>query len=347
MIDLRSDTVTEPTAAMIEAMTRASWGDDSRDGDATVRRLEAYAAELVGKQAALFLPSGTMANLVALLTHAPHGAEVLCDPDAHTLSSELGGITAVAGLLPRTVPADDGAMRLDVLEQSIRKAGPNQSGAGLIWLENSHNNAGGTVLSAPWLQGLHALAQSHRLPVHMDGARLFNAAAASRRSAAEIAVSADSVCFCLSKGLSAPVGSLLCGTAAFIETARARRRMLGGNMRQAGPLAAAGLVALESMRERLVEDHTTARAFAARLHEIDARCTDPARVVTNIVQMSVRHTAFDAPHWSAALAVRGVRVSPANRHTLRFVTHRHIDAAAIEEAIAAIEETQREFETKR
>jgi len=243
MIDLRSDTVTQPTPAMLEAMHAATSGDDSRDGDPTVRALEALAAEITDKEAAAFMPSGTMTNLVALLTHARRGGEVLIEAGAHILHSEKGGIAAVAGLMHRGLRGERGAMDIDMMRAAITPA------TALICLETTHNGAGGTVLPLAHMQAVHELAAQHRLPVHTDGARLFNAAVALGVPARQIAQHTDSVCFCISKGLSAPVGSLLCGSVQFIDQARAHRRMLGGNMRQSGMLAAAGIVALDTMVE--------------------------------------------------------------------------------------------------
>src|SRR5687767_6832545 len=255
MIDLRSDTVTRPTEAMLESMREASFGDDSRDGDETVRRLEALAAERMGKEAAAFMPSGTMTNLVAVLTHTARGGEVLLEADSHMLNSELGGITTVAGTFYRPIAGVRGAIDLDRLAENIRVATRQNFGTALVCMETSHNKAGGAVLPLAHMQAVREVTRKAGVPVHIDGARVFNAAVALKTDAASIAQHGDSIAFCVSKGLSAPVGSLLCGSGAFVERARAFRRMVGGNMRQAGPLAAAGIVALETMTERLAEDH--------------------------------------------------------------------------------------------
>ncbi|MDP2240001.1 MAG: GntG family PLP-dependent aldolase [Burkholderiales bacterium] len=329
MIDLRSDTVTQPTPAMLEAMRTATSGDDSRDGDPAVRALEALAAELTGKQAAAFMPSGTMTNLVALLTHARRGGEVLIEAGAHILNSEKGGIAAVAGLMHRGLRGERGAMDLDMLRAAISPA------TALICLETTHNGAGGTVLPLAHMQTVHELAGKHRLPVHTDGARLFNAATALGLPAKDIAQHTDSVCFCISKGLSAPVGSLLCGSAGFIERSRINRRMLGGNMRQSGMLAAAGIVALETMTARLGEDHEHAKLLAGRLHGLDAVLADPRGVETNIIRVNLGHTGMTAATWSALLKEKGVLASPCDPHTLRLVTHRHILRADIDAVITA------------
>ncbi|HET7597043.1 MAG TPA: GntG family PLP-dependent aldolase [Burkholderiales bacterium] len=336
MIDLRSDTVTRPTEAMVESMREATFGDDSRDGDATVMKLERLAAERLGKEAAAFMPSGTMANLVAMLTHAQRGGEVLLEQGSHTLNAELGGIAGVAGLFYRGIPGTRGAMDLDALREALRPTLRNQMGTALVWMENSHNRSGGAVLPLEHMKAVQRLAGEHTVPVHLDGARIFNAAAALKREAREIAQHADSACFCVSKGLSAPVGSVLCGTSGFIERARAFRRMVGGNLRQAGPLAAAGIVALETMVDRLAEDHRTAKRLAQGLHRIDRDLVDPAGVETNLVRAELRKSGRRAAEWSARLKDKGILVSPCDAYALRFVTHRHIGDAEVDAAIDAL-----------
>lgn len=335
IIDLRSDTVTRPTAAMLSAMLEASQGDDSRDGDATVASLEALAAARTGKAASAFMPSGTMTNLVAVLAHTRRGGEVLLEAGAHILNSELGGIASVAGAFYKSIPGRRGAMDLNELREAIRPATRHSSGTALICMESTHNRAGGTVLPLEHMHAVHALALENGVPVHTDGARLFNAAIALGVDAAQIAQHTDSVCFCVSKGLSAPVGSLLCGSQEFIERARAFRRMVGGNMRQSGSLAAAGIVALESMIERLAEDHATARQLAAGLHAIDPSLCEPAQVETNLVRVDLKQSASHAMQWSLQLKAQGILVNPADNRSLRFVTHRHISAADVNAAIAA------------
>ena len=339
MIDLRSDTVTRPTEAMIESMREATLGDDSRDGDETVGRLEALAATRLGKEAAAFMPSGTMTNLVAMLTHTHRGGEVLLEAGAHILNSELGGIARLAGAFHRGIPGRRGAMDLDKLAEAIRPPGRQSFGTALICMETSHNRAGGAVLPLEHMQAVYALARRYDVPVHTDGARLFNAAIALQTDARAIAEHTDSICFCVSKGLSAPVGSLLCGPAAFIERARAFRRMVGGNMRQAGPIAAAGILALETMTDRLAEDHAMARRLAEGLQRISPHIAD--RADTNIVNADVSASGRPAAEWSSELAARGIRVSPGDAYTLRFVTHRHIGEAEIDRAVHAFGEVWR------
>ncbi|MBC7779689.1 MAG: threonine aldolase family protein [Proteobacteria bacterium] len=331
-IDLRSDTVTRPTDEMLAAMASASFGDDSRDGDPTVVRLEALAAERCGKAAGLFLPSGTMANLVAILAHTGRAGELLLEATSHTLTSELGGIGALAGLFYRPLPGHRGAPDFDALRAAIRApgVGRNRVGSALIQLETTHNQAGGAVLPLSLMAAVWQLSQQHNVPVHVDGARLFNAATALGVGVDVIAQYADSVNFCLSKGLSAPVGSMLCGSSAFIEVARGYRRMVGGNLRQAGPLAAAGIVAIERMASRLGEDHATAKQLAEGLAELDPRLVDPTRIETNIVRVDVAASPLDAQAWERGMAARGVRVGAYGvERQLRLVTHRHVDTAAI------------------
>jgi threonine aldolase len=338
LIDLRTDTVTRPTPEMLAAMQSATQGDDSRDGDATVMRLEALAAEHTGKEAGLYMPSGTMTNLVAVLTHSSRAGEVLLERGAHMLNTELGGLAAVAGVFYKAIPGTRGAMDEGLLAEAIRPMTRNNFGTALICMETTHNGAGGAVLPLAHMARVYALASEHSVPVHTDGARLFNAAAALGVSAAEIARHTDSVCFCVSKGLSAPIGSVLCGPKPFIERARTFRRMVGGNLRQAGSIAAAGIVALETMVQRLPEDHRRARALAEGFHAIDARLADPAMVETNIVRVSVAHSGRSAARWSDAFREKGIAVSPADPRSLRFVTHRHIGDAEIARVVQACAE---------
>ncbi len=335
MIDLRSDTITRPTEAMLEAMREASYGDDSRDGDDTVMQLEALAAERTGKEAGAFMPSGTMTNLVAVLAQARHGGEVLLEQSAHILVSEIGGIAGLAGMFHRAVPGKRGAMDVDALREKIRPLTRNNLGTTLVCMETTHNQAGGAVLPLAHMKAVHDLAHENGVPVHTDGARLFNAAVALGVEAKQIAQYTDSVGFCVSKGLSAPVGSVLCGTAAFIERARTFRRMVGGNMRQAGPLAAAGLIALNTMVFRLRDDHATAKRLAEGLHRIDARLVDPADVETNLVRVDLAKSKRSAAEWSADLERKDIRVSPASATTLRFVTQRHVGNAEVDAAVNA------------
>ena len=337
MIDLRSDTVTLPTEEMREAMHRAELGDDSREGDPTVRRLEELAAAKTGKEAGLFVASGTMSNLVALLAHTGRGGEVLLDHDSHFMRSEMGGISSLAGLFFRPLPSTRGAPHLDEIAEHLSpKLTANKLATGLVCLETTHNGACGAALPLDYMAKVRALTAEKGVPVHIDGARVFNAAVVQGVPAAEIAKHGDSVGFCVSKGLSAPFGSVLCGSAAFIEKARASRRMVGGGLRQAGVMAAAGIVALETMVDRLADDHRRAKRLAEGLHAIDPQLSDPREVETNIVMIEVGHTTGDAKAWTAALGAAGLPCLAWSRKSLRMVTHRHIDDAAVDQALEIV-----------
>jgi len=340
-IDLRSDTVTRPTEAMLDAMSSATLGDDSRDGDATVRRLEALAAERMGKESAMFVPSGTMANLVSVLAHTHRGGQVILEATSHILRSELGGIAAIGGAFHKAIPGERGAMDIDRLRETIQPPGRHATGTQLVCVETTHNDAGGAVLPLAHMEAVYASAADNGVAVHIDGARLFNAAAALHVDAASIARHGDSVAFCVSKGLSAPIGSVVCGTAAFIERARAFRRMVGGNMRQAGPLAAAGILALETMVGRLHEDHATAKRLANALHAVDPNLVSPAAVETNIVRVELPRAGRNAADWSAALREHRVLVGPCDKYALRFVTHRHISNDDVDHAAHAFAQVWR------
>ena len=335
MIDLRSDTLTLPTAAMLEAQARATGGDDSRDGDATVRRLEEASAALLGKEAGLFVVSGTMGNLLAVLAHARRGGEVLIDGGAHLLRSELGGVAVLAGVFPRILPAKRGAVDLEALRAAIVPEFTNNKAAtALVWMETTHNDAGGAVLPLAHMQAVGDAARAGGVPCHIDGARFFNAATALGVGPAVLAATADSVAFCVSKGLSAPIGGVLVGSAAFIQRARAFRRMVGGNLRQAGGLAAAGLVGLEGMMGRLPEDHRTAGRLAEGIAGIDPALTSVAGTESNIVRIDTSSTGVPAAEWVKRLERRGIRVGAWDTWQIRAVTHRHIDDAAVDAAVA-------------
>jgi threonine aldolase len=331
VIDLRSDTVTKPTPDMLDAMVRADLGDDGRGDDPTVKALERTAAERLDKEAALFLPSGTMSNQAALLAHARVKGCVIGEASAHIFRSELGGLSLLAGLYPRPIPGHRGAVDMEAFRSALSapEITPNALGTAVVCMETTHNWAGGCVLPLEHMRDVHGLARKRGVPVHLDGARLFNAAIRLGVSAAAIAAHADSVTFCLSKGLSAPVGSVLTGSAEFIQRARGFRRMLGGNMRQAGLLAACGLVALEQMIDRLAEDHTHARQLAEGLAAFDPSLCNPGDVETNIVMVEVGSIAGTAQQWSNALAAHGVMTAPATSSVLRLVTHRHIGSAEV------------------
>ena len=345
MIDLRSDTVTKPTLAMMEYLARAELGDDGRGDDPTVQRLEKMAAERMGKPAGLFVASGTMGNLIGVLANTARSGEVIAEASSHVLRSEMGGVATLAGLYPRGLRGQRGAMDIGLLRQQLRAPGlrPHLLGTALVCLESTHNAAGGAVLPLRHMADVRCLADEFGVPIHLDGARIFNAAVALGIEACEIAVYADTVTFCLSKGLSAPVGSVVTGSHEFIARARGFRRMLGGNMRQAGLLAACGIVALEQMVERLKDDHINARALAEGLHRIDPGFTDPSLVETNVVMVSLPDSANNCEHWLAALRNHGVLAATARPHVLRLVTHRHIDAAAIPQVITAFAAIHNEY----
>jgi threonine aldolase len=339
-VDLRSDTVTKPTPAMLERMIHAELGDDGRGDDPTVKELERVGARMLGKEAGLFLPSGTMSNQVAILAHARSKGEVIGEATSHIFHYELGALSILAGLYPHPIPGTRGAMDIDTLEMSLRspEMTPNALGTAVVCIETTHNAAGGTVLPLEHMRKVFGLCQHRRVPVHLDGARIFNAALVQGVPASTIAVHADSATFCLSKGLSAPVGSVLTGSADFIARARGFRRMLGGNMRQAGLLAACGLVALEQCINRLTDDHANARRLADGLYQIDPSLVDPKAVVTNIVMVDVGKSRATAHRWTDVLAERGVLASPATTNVIRFVTHRQVSEADIDGAITAFRE---------
>lgn len=331
-LDFRSDTVTEPTEEMREAMRAARVGDDGREGDPTVRELEEYSAQLLGKEAGLFVISGTMGNLVSILAHTVPGQEVILERDAHIYWSEVGGVAGVAGLVVNRIPGTDGVLAPSDVEAAIRPLRLHAPVTGLICLENSHNTAGGTVWTPAQMAAVKAVAARRGVPVHLDGARLFNAAVALGVPAKELAAHADSVTFCLSKGLSAPVGSVIVGSRAFIEVARKKRQMLGGTTRQGGVIAAAGLVALRTMIDRLAEDHRHARLLAEKLSSIPGVEVPVHTVQTNIVRTKVSGLGVPAAAVAEQLARHNVHVLAQQGDTLRWLTHRHVTAADVEEA---------------
>ena len=322
MIDLRSDTVTKPTDEMRQAMATAEVGDDVWGDDPTVNRLEQVAAEWLGKEAALFVASGTMGNQVAVMTHCSPGDEVFVEGEAHVYWYEVGGIARLAGAQPRPISTPDGLLTPDLVQASVREENIHYPVPRLLCIENTHNRAGGKVLPLPAYKAVVDKARELGLKVHLDGARLANAAVAQGISPREAAAGADSVMCCLSKGLCAPVGSVLAGSREFIATARRNRKVLGGGMRQAGILAAAGLIAIERMVERLREDHRLAQAIAAALHDVPHITCDPSQVETNMVQVDLDRPA--APVLDA-LAREGLLCGASGPTRIRLVTHR--DAA--------------------
>ena len=338
MIDLRSDTVTKPTPAMRRAMMDAEVGDDVYGEDPTVNRLEQRAAEIAGKEAALFVPTGTMGNTIAVKLHTEPGQEVICDARAHLLDYELAMTAWFSGCILRPIPTDDGILSWDSVRPRIRPLGPHWAPTGLIELENTHNMAGGTVYTLPAIREICDGAHERGVAVHMDGARVFNAAAATGLPVKEIAAPVDTIMFCLSKALGAPVGSLLAGSAKLIARGRLYRKRLGGGMRQAGVLAAAGLIALEDTPKRLPEDHANARFLAEGFARIPGIQADPAQVATNIVIFEVGNTGLEASEISSRLKARGVLINPIDSRRLRAVTHYDVDRSACAAALGALAE---------
>ena len=333
-IDLRSDTVTRPDAAMRRAMAGAEVGDDVFGDDPAVNRLEALAAERLGKEAAVFAASGTMANLMAVLAHTRPGDEALTGAESHVFNYEAAGASRVGGVQLRPLPnARDGGIDAADVRAAIREPNIHAPRSALLCLENTQNRCGGAALTAAATTSPAAVARGAGLAVHLDGARIFNAEAALGEAAAELAAAADSVSFCLSKGLGCPVGSLLCGPREFVERARRERKMLGGGMRQAGVLAAAGIHALARNVARLAEDHANARALAEGLARLGSFAVDPP--ATNIVVLRVRAGTRDG--WLAALAAAGVLAVPFGEGRIRMVTHKDVEAPAIAEALRRAE----------
>jgi threonine aldolase len=341
MIDLRSDTVTRPTPAMREAMASAEVGDDVYGEDPTVNRLEKDAAEVFGKEAAIFVPTGTMGNQIAIRLHTQHGQEVICEARSHVLDWEMAMMAAFSGCLARTVAAERGILTWEHIKPAIGAKIYYRAQTALVCVENSHNMAGGTVTPLNVLEGIWAGAREAGLPVHLDGARVFNAAAALELGVAKLTSGFDTVMFCLSKGLGAPVGSMLVGSKKAIEQARIHRKALGGGMRQAGILAAAGLIALHEMPKRLAEDHANARLLAEAVAAVpDAAEIDMGAVQTNIVIFKLRNNG-DAVAFTSALKQRDVLVSAIGPHAVRFVTHYDVDRAACTRAAAIVSEELR------
>ncbi|MBZ5696449.1 MAG: aminotransferase class I/II-fold pyridoxal phosphate-dependent enzyme [Acidobacteriia bacterium] len=336
VIDLRSDTVTRPTPAMRRAMAEAEVGDDVYAEDPTVNRLQSRAAEIFGREAALFFPSGTMANLTAIKTWTHHGTEVICEAQAHIYLYEMAGISAIAGCMPNIVPAPGGVLTWDLIEPLIRPHIYYRAQTALIELENTHNMHGGTVYPPEIANDVCERAHAAGLPVHLDGARIFNASVALGRSVADLTRKFDSVMFCLSKGLGAPVGSMLVGSRDFIDKARITRKLLGGGMRQAGVLAAAGLIALEETPKILHCDHENARHLAEGLARIPGISIDPKKVVTNILIFDVQSTGRTAADLCGELAKKNVLCSPTGKFSIRMVTHYDVDRAAIDRALSLI-----------
>jgi len=337
MIDLRSDTVTLPTPEMRAAMAEAEVGDDVYGEDPTANRLQEFAADRVGKEAGLFVVSGTMGNLTALLSHCGRGDEVILGTKSHTFLYEAGGSASLGGIHHYAIPNQpDGTLELAEIEAAIRPDNVHAPRTRLICLENTHNRCGGAVLTPEYTNAVGELAHRHGLKVHLDGARVFNAAIALGVDVRELTRGVDSVSFCLSKGLSAPVGAVLCGDASFIREAHRWRKAVGGGMRQCGILAAAGIVALEQMVDRLAEDHTNARRLAQGIADLPGLTIDPQTVQTDIVIFGVTSGRLSASQWVAALLEQGIQMSAIGPAQIRAVTHFGITAADIESTLAAM-----------
>ncbi len=340
VIDLRSDTITLPTDEMRRAMYEAELGDDVHQEDPTVNRLEEISARLMGKEAALFTASGTMSNLIAVLSQTRPGDEIIAGSEAHMLWYEVGGASALGGVVIRTVPNDeDGRVDPDAVKRAIRPKEIHHPPTTLLCLENTHNRCGGAVLTPEYTSAITQLAHQHGLQVHLDGARIFNAAVALDVPASELTKPVDTVAFCLSKSLSAPVGSLFCGRKETLERARKWRKMLGGGMRQAGVIAAAGIIAVQKMVSRLADDHANARRLAEGLANISGFTVDLEKVSTNIVNFEFPAS---TPDFKPQAEARGVKFLYREGRKVRAVTHRMVGAADIDEALERLDRPVRE-----
>jgi len=338
VIDLRSDTVTKPSPAMRKAMAGAEVGDDVYIEDPTANRLQALAAEIFGREAGLFVPSGSMGNLTCIMAQASHGQEVICEAAGHIYNYEMASMSALAGVLPRVVPTEDGIMSWEQIAPAIRERAYYRPQSALVALENTHNMAGGTVY--PTSRAREICDKSHEagLKVHLDGARVFNAAVYLGENVAEMTKKFDSIQFCFSKGLGAPVGSMIVGTKDLIEHCRVIRKMLGGGMRQVGVLAAAALVALEEGPKRLHVDHENAQLLAQGLANIPRIRIQPEKVQTNIVLFDVSETGLTSTEFLKRLSERKVLGGPVDARRIRMVTHLDVDRNDIEQALRIIGE---------
>jgi threonine aldolase len=337
-VDLRSDTVTRPSSAMRRAMAEAAVGDDVYGEDPTVNRLEQRAAEIFAREAAIFVPSGTMGNQIAIKIHTRPGQEIICEERAHIFNYEMAMLAHFSGCIARPIYAEDGLLTWSEIKKRISPKIYYRAATGLISLENTHNMAGGTVYPAELADEICDQAHEMGLPVHLDGARIFNAAVALNKPVHVITKKFDSVMFCLSKGLGAPVGSLLVGSRNFIEQARVYRKALGGGMRQAGVLAAAGLIALEQGPLRLDEDHRNAKFLAEGLASIRGISMVPAKVKTNILVFDISGTGMSSDEMTRELAARNILAAGISAHAVRLVTHVDVDGAACARALEVVRE---------
>ena len=338
VIDLRSDTITRPSDRMRQAMAVAEVGDDVFFEDPTVNRLQDVAADMFGREAGLFVPSGSMGNLVCIQAQTEPGQEVICDSEGHVYSYEMAAMSAIAGVQPRVLEGEDGILNWDQIDDAIRPASYHRAETTMVSLENSHNMAGGTVYPQALSDEICERAHERGLKVHLDGARIFNAAVALEKDVADITRSFDSIQFCLSKGLGAPVGSLVLGSRDLIDKCRRLRKMLGGGMRQVGIIAAAGIVALEEGPLRLHEDHANARVLAERLAGVDGLDIDAGKIQTNIVIFGVGETGFDSTAFLSELRNRGVLAVPIDRKRVRMVTHLDVTRDQVERAVEVVDQ---------
>lgn len=337
IVDLRSDTFTLPTEEMMKAIQEAKLGDDVFQEDPTVNRLESLAAEKIGKEKALFVTSGTQANVVCLLSHTERGDEVIVEAQSHTYLYEVGAMAALGGLMAHPIPGTKGVLHPDDVKKAIRGDNIHFPRTRLVCLENTHNNAGGTVITPEQIKAVADVVKPRGIKMHLDGARVFNAAVALDTDVRNITREFDSVMFCLSKGLSAPVGSMVCGSEEFIQKARKVRKMLGGGMRQAGILAACGIVALEKMIDRLKDDHRNARKLAEGLSELEGITIDLDTVQTNIVIFDVSQLG-GSQEFIEAMEKRGVKCLPRDENHVRMVTHRMVSEEDIDYALTNVKE---------
>ncbi len=337
-IDLRSDTVTKPTAKMREAMSKAEVGDDVYLEDPTVNYLEKRAAEIFEREASLFVPTGSMGNLICVKLHTQPGQEVIIESRGHILNYEVSSMSMVAGVMPRAIPTSNGLLEWSQIEAAIRPPIYYCSQTGLICLENTHNMAGGAVMSKAQTYEICLQAHERKIPIHLDGARVFNAATVLGESVAELTRHFDSVMFCLSKGLGAPVGSMIVGSRTFIEQARILRKLLGGGMRQVGVLAAAGLIALEEMPARLGEDHANAKLLATGLAAIDNIKIEPESVQSNILVFDISKTGRNTSQFSSQLKEKGILANGINPTQMRMVTHYDVTKEDCQTALKVIKD---------
>jgi threonine aldolase len=338
-IDLRSDTVTLPTPTMRKAIYDADLGDDVYGEDPSTNRLEKMAAEQMGKEAAVLVPSGTMGNLMCVLTHCARGEEVILGDQSHMFLNEAGGMSALGGIHPHIITNQpDGTMRLEDIEAAVRGDNIHFPRTRLICLENTHNRCNGSPLTSAYMDSVAALASRYGLSMHLDGARIFNAAVALGVNIRELTRNVNSLIFCLSKGLSAPVGSMVCGSREFIAEARRIRKLLGGGMRQTGVIAAAGIIALEQMMDRLAEDHMSARRLAEGIAQIRGLSIDLQRIRTNIIYFDLVGDRMTADEFMTRLGKKGIRLLRTGPSRFRMVTHHGIRSEDIDAALVALGE---------